>query len=54
METTTINKHKAVEQKKFEELQSLAAAKSSQLKKLFLKTGKSHGYKLIEAWAKEK
>ena len=47
-------KYVVVAQKKFEELQSLAAAKNSPQKKLSLKAGKSHAYKLIEGWAKEK
>jgi len=56
METITIEKKKyvVVEQKKFEELQSLAAAKSTPQKKLSVKAAKSHAYKLIDAWAKEK
>ena len=56
METITIEKKKyvVVEQKKFEQLQSLAAAKVSPQKKLSLKAGKAMAYKLIDKWAKEK
>jgi hypothetical protein len=56
METITIDKKKyvVIEQKKFEQLQEMAAAKTTSQKKLSLKAGKAHAYKLIDAWAKGK
>jgi len=56
METITIEKKKYViiEQKQFEQLQKKAAAKTAPQKKLSLKEGKAHAYKLIDEWAKGK
>jgi len=56
METITIDKKKyvVVEQKKFEQLQAVAASKTASQKKLSLKAGKNLAYKLIDSWAKGK
>jgi len=55
METVTLSnkKYVIVEQKKFEQLQSLAAKKLPLQKKLSLEEGKSLAYKLIDKWAKQ-
>ncbi|MCZ2222431.1 MAG: hypothetical protein LC122_02210 [Chitinophagales bacterium] len=54
METITIDnkKYVVVEQKKFEQLQVIAALKTASQKKLSLKKGKAHAYKLIDQWRK--
>ena len=47
-------KYIVVEAKAFEQLQENAARKTEPIKKLSLKEGKKHAYKLIEKWSKEK
>lgn len=55
METIAIEKKKyfVAKQKMYEELQSLAGAKSTPQKKLSVKAAKSQPYQLIDAWAKK-
>lgn len=47
-------KYVVIEEKKFEELQLLAARKNEPVKKISLSEGKKLAYKLIDTWAKEK
>jgi len=56
MQTISLDKKKyvVVEQKKFEQLQILAAKKIGPQKKLSLAEGKKYAYKLIDKWAKGK
>ncbi|MDE3185530.1 MAG: hypothetical protein KGM16_19130 [Bacteroidota bacterium] len=56
MGTLTIDNKKfvVIEQKQFDKIQLLAAQKLEPVKKMSLKAGKKHAYKLIDTWAKGK
>ncbi len=56
MNTLVIDNKKYIvaEAKAFEQLQKNATRKTVPLKKLRLKEGKKHAYKLIDTWSKEK